>query len=285
MGTQKTKKTPMKGAGNYLLTRNPPDQNITSFSAVHVKLKRLAPKNPVKVEVEGRTFTVHQNAQDLTIETDGRIEIDVDTKLGVIAMLDGLHFTERGCDFKDVRVGGKSLNEEEAFNLLDGLPRERYRIRTKKAVRRFMFKEDFLSNRILNLQKGQKLMRMLANKRSVTLRLDKKGLVVETDAGLRLIFTTFESERRNSGLINWRDAREIADRLATMFNLETAFKTPLEVALEQHDFECYAKDANERFICLKGADLKPWLIAEAFVLGVPPNIVPLVNYPILKGGA
>jgi len=278
MGTQKTK-TPVKKAGNYLLTRNPPDQGITSFSATHVKLKQLTPKNPVKVEIEGRTFTVRQNAQDLTIEADGRIEIDVDTKLGVIAMLDGLHFTERGCDFKDVRVGSKSLNEEEAFNLLDGLPKKRYRIKTKKAMRRFMFKEDFLSNRILNLQEGQKLTRMLANKRSVTLRLNKKGLVVETDAGLRLTFMTFESEKRNGGMIHyWREARELANGLATMFNLKTEFKTILEVALEQHPFECSIKGTNGRFIRLKDADRKkPWLIAEAFVLGVPPKVVPLMK--------
>jgi hypothetical protein len=282
MGTPKTTKPPMNRTKewayyreNYALTHNPPNQSSTSFSDAYAKLKLLTPKKPVKVEVEGRTFTVRQNARDLTIETGNHIEIDVNTKLNAITMLDGLRFTERGCDFKDVRMRGKSLNEEQAFNLLDGLPTKRYQLRGKRAIRRFIFKKEFLANRILNLQKGQKLTRMLANKRSVTLRLDKAGLVAETDAGMRLIFTAFEPERLL--MSNWLEAREIASHLATMLNLKTAFKSPLEVALEHHDFECSVKGANGRFIHLKDADLNTQLLAEAFALGVPPNVVPLMR--------
>ena len=238
------------------------------------KLHKLTRKKPVTLNLDGKTFVVSKEDHGLKVRIGG-LDLDcyIAYKLDLIIMLRGMDLVGEYYGIRDVKSNGKQISEEAAFKLLEPLSKPRNS--KLKTTRRFLFKRWLLSERILHLRAGQRLTRRLPNNKRVTLYFTskKRKLIVENAAGTRVIFS--DLDQRSLGKLN---AQYVVQDLAGAFNLEIRnISKQLTKLLNDHPFQCSFRMANGKLVYMNPCETVNKRIADAFVLGVTPNIVPLLK--------
>jgi hypothetical protein len=217
---------------------------------------------------------VSKGAHSLKVKVDGLgLDLYVGSKFDVIVMLSGMDLIGEYRGIHDVKFNGEQVSEEAAFKLLKPLSKPKNS--KPKDLRRFLFKRHLLIARILRLRAGQRLVRRLPNNRCVTLHFaaKKRELIIENVVGTRVIFSGLTQE--TFGICN---TLAIAQDLAGAFNLKICkINKQLTKLLNDNKFQCSFRMASGELVRMSPCETTNKRIADAFVLGVTPDVVPLLT--------
>jgi hypothetical protein len=193
--------------------------------------------------VGDKEFTVCRKLWFVMISINQGIDLILENTFDVIEMMSTLDFVTSSSHLLDVRIAGKTVDEETAFKTLLPLSSNASPIIEQR------FRNNLLTKRLLKLPVGAKIQRTIsATGIPITVHAGTKNVYLENDLGLVLMFQKEIDWRSGASL---KERAELFGSIASLFSCEFEDAVAwLKALISHHKASCWVKgeDAKKRWL-------------------------------------